>query len=58
MILFIAGGAGIFLFTTASRQVLGPSQTPQGVPGALSLVVKWPEYEADHSPPFSAVVKE
>jgi hypothetical protein len=27
------------------------------VSGAFSLVVKWPELEADHSPPSSAVVK-
>jgi hypothetical protein len=42
---------GIFLFTTASRMVLGPIQPPiQWVPEALSLGVKWPECEADHSP--------
>jgi len=29
----------------------------QWVLGALSLVVKWPEHEADHSPPSSAKVK-
>jgi hypothetical protein len=50
---------GIFLFTTVSRLVLGPTQPPvQLVPGALSLGVKWPECEADHSPPSSAKVKE
>jgi hypothetical protein len=30
----------------------------QWVPGALSLAVKWPGRAADHSPPFSAEVKE
>jgi hypothetical protein len=50
---------GIFLFTTASRTVLGPTQPPiQWVPGALSLGVKRPEREDDHSPPPSAEVKE
>jgi hypothetical protein len=34
---------GIFLFTTASRTALGPTQPPiQGVQGALSLEVKRP----------------
>jgi hypothetical protein len=52
-------GLGIFLFTTASRTALGPTQPPiQWVPGALSLGVKWPGREADHSPPSSAEVKE
>jgi hypothetical protein len=52
-------GAGTFLFTTASRTVLGPTQSPiQWVPGALSLGVKRPAREADHSPPSSAEVKE
>jgi hypothetical protein len=41
---------GIFLFT-ASRMALGPTQPPiQWVPEALSLGVKWPGHEADHSP--------
>jgi hypothetical protein len=52
-------GLGIFLFTTASRTALGPTLPPiQWVPGALSLGVKWPRREADHSPPSSAEVKE
>jgi hypothetical protein len=52
-------GLGIFLFTTASRTVLEPTQPPiQLVPGALSLGVKRPGREADHSPPSSAEVKE
>jgi hypothetical protein len=52
-------GAGIFLFTTASRTALGPTQPPiQWVLATLSLEVKRPGREADHSPPSSAEVKE
>jgi hypothetical protein len=52
-------GLGIFLFITASRMALRPTQPPiQWVPGALSLGVKRPGREADHSPPSSAEVKE
>jgi hypothetical protein len=52
-------GLGISLFTTASRTALGPTQPPiQRVPGALSLRVKRPGREADHSPPSNAEVKE
>jgi hypothetical protein len=52
-------GLGIFLFTTASRTALGPTQSPiQWVLGALSLGVKRLGSEADHSPPSSAEVKE
>jgi hypothetical protein len=52
-------GAGNFLFTTASRTALGPTQPPiQWIPGFLSLGVKRPVREADHSPPSSAEVKE
>jgi hypothetical protein len=52
-------GPGIFLFTTASRMALGPTQPPvQWVPGALSLGVKRPGCEADNSPPSNAEVKE
>jgi hypothetical protein len=52
-------GLGIFLFTIASRTALGPTQPPiQLVPVALSLGVKQPGREADHSPPSSAEVKE
>jgi hypothetical protein len=51
-------GLRIFLFTTASRPALGPTQPPiQWVPGALSLGVKRSGREADHSPPSSAEVK-
>jgi hypothetical protein len=50
---------GIFLFTTASRMALGHTQPPiQWVQDALSLGVKRPGREADHSPPSSAEVKE
>jgi hypothetical protein len=50
-------GLVIFLFTTVSRTVLGPTQPPiQWIPGALSLGVKWLWCEADHSPPSSAKV--
>jgi len=52
-------GLGVFLFTTASRTAMGPTQPLfQWVGGALSLGVKWPRREADHSPPSSAEVKE
>jgi hypothetical protein len=52
-------GLGIFLFTTASRPALGPTQPPiQWVPGTLSLGVKRRGSEADHSPPSSAEVRE
>jgi hypothetical protein len=51
-------GLGIFLFTTASGTALGHTKPPiQWVPGALSLGVKRPGREADHSPPSSAKVK-
>jgi hypothetical protein len=52
-------GLGIFLFNTAFRTALGLTQPPiQWVPGTLSLGVKWPGREADHSPQSSAEVKE
>jgi hypothetical protein len=48
----------IFLFSTVSRLALGPTQPPiQWVLGAISLGVKWPEHEADHSTPTSSKVK-
>jgi hypothetical protein len=56
---FPGGGLGIFLFTTASRTALEPTQPPiQWVPGAPSLGVKRPGREVDHSPPSSVEVKE
>jgi hypothetical protein len=50
-------GLGIFLFTIASRMALRPTQPIKCIPGSLSLVVKWPGHEADHSSPSSAEVK-
>jgi hypothetical protein len=47
----------IFLSSTSSRSVLGATQPPiQWVPGALSLRVKQPEREANHSHPTSAEI--
>jgi hypothetical protein len=52
------GGLGIFLFSTMSRPVLRPTQPPiQWVQGFLSLGVKRPVREADHSSPSSTEVK-
>jgi hypothetical protein len=42
-------GLEIFLSTTASGTALGPTHTIQCVPRPLSLGVKWPGREADHS---------
>jgi hypothetical protein len=54
----IPAGSGNFLFTTASRMALGPTQPPiQWVPGSLSLGVRRPGREADHSLPSSTEVK-
>jgi hypothetical protein len=50
--------AGILFFATAFRPALGPTQPPiQWVPGALSLGVKRPRREADHSSTSIAEVK-
>jgi hypothetical protein len=52
-------GARNLSFTTASRTALEPTQPPiQWVPGDLSLGVKRPLREADHSPPSRAEVQE
>jgi hypothetical protein len=52
-------GLEIFLFTTATRSALGPTQPPiQWVLGALSLGVKRPGREADHSHLSDVEVKE
>jgi len=52
-------GVGLFLFTTASRPGLEPTQPPnQRVAVALSLGVKRQGREADLSLPTSAEVKE
>jgi len=51
-------GLGILLFTTASTTALGPTQPPiKWVPVALSLGVKRPGREADHSTLTNAEVK-
>jgi hypothetical protein len=53
-----SAGAGNFSFSTASRKALGLTQPPiQWEPGALSLGLRRPGREANHSPPSSAEVK-
>jgi hypothetical protein len=48
----------IFLFSTASRPAMGPTQPSiQWVLGVSSLRVKQLGHEADHSPPSSADIK-
>jgi hypothetical protein len=55
----IPGRGKNFLFFTACRPTLGPSQPPiQWVLGALSPGVKWQGREADHLPPSSVKVKK
>jgi len=50
--------AGIFLFITAPRPVVAPTQPPTPwLPGTLSLGAKQPAREADHSPKSIAEVK-
>jgi hypothetical protein len=50
-------GAGNFSPHHHIQTALGPTQPPiQWVPGDLSLGVKWPGHEDDHSPPSSAEV--
>jgi hypothetical protein len=52
-------GLGVSLFTIVSRMALGPTQPPNDwVQGDLSLGVKQPRREADHSPPSSTEAKE
>jgi hypothetical protein len=52
-------GLGIFLFTTASRKVLGPTQPPiQWVSEALTLGVERLGREAEHSSPSRSDVKK
>jgi hypothetical protein len=47
------------LFSTSSRPALGSTQPSiQWVPGSLSLGVRRPGREADHSPPAGAEVKK
>jgi hypothetical protein len=50
---------GVFLFNTMSRLALGPTQPPsQWVLETLSQGTKWLGHESDHSPSYSANVKE
>jgi hypothetical protein len=54
----VPAGTGNFFFDV-SRKALGPTQPLiQWVSGVLSLGVKRPGREADHSPPSTAEVKE
>jgi hypothetical protein len=50
----ISGSASFFLFYTAFRQALRPTQY---FPGSLFPGVQKPGREADHSPPYFAEVK-
>jgi hypothetical protein len=53
----IPGKGKIFLFSTASRLALGPTQPPiQWVQGALSPGLKRPGRESDQSPQSSAEI--
>jgi hypothetical protein len=55
----VSVGSRIFSSSTSSRPALGPAQLAlQWVPGALSLGIKRPVREADHSSPTSAEVKK
>jgi len=56
---FLVGAVlGRFLFATASRPALGPTQPPiQWVSAALIPEVKLLLCEADHWPPYSSEVK-
>jgi hypothetical protein len=54
----LSPGRGWELFTAMSGLALWPTQPPiQWEPEALSLWVKWPGHEIDHSPPSGAKVK-
>jgi hypothetical protein len=52
-------GAGYFFFFPHHVQTgSGPTQSPvQWILEYISLVVKWPEREADNSPPYIAKVR-
>jgi hypothetical protein len=55
---FSIGSEKGFLFCTASRPVLGPTQSPiRQVMGAVSPGVHRPGHESDHPPPSSVAVK-
>jgi hypothetical protein len=48
----------VFNFAIASRPDLGPTQRPnEWIQAALSLGIKRPGRQADHSPPSSAEIK-
>jgi hypothetical protein len=54
----IPGRCKSFLFFTAFRLALGPTQPPiQWVPEALSPGANWLGHEADHSRPSNSEVK-
>jgi hypothetical protein len=54
----IPGRGKFFVFSAASRPVLGASQShTEWVPGDISLGVKRQKHEADHSPPCSEKVR-
>jgi hypothetical protein len=54
----IPGRVKIFLLSVVPRPALGPIQSlMQWIPAAISLGVKQPDREADHSPPSSVDVK-
>jgi hypothetical protein len=54
----IPGRSNIFLFSIATRPALGPTRPPiQSELEVISLGVKQPACEADHSPPSSTDVK-
>jgi hypothetical protein len=56
---FIPGSTRFFLFSTATRPALEPTQPHiKWVPGSRPPGVKWQEYEANHSPPSIAEVKK
>jgi hypothetical protein len=49
---------GFFLFATASRPTVGPTQPAiQWIPGALTSWVKRPKREADHQYPYNSEVE-
>jgi hypothetical protein len=51
--------AHFVFYNIVDHMILGPTQPPiQWVVGAISMGVKRPGREADHSPPSSAEVKE
>jgi hypothetical protein len=55
----LPAGAGIFFFSPLRPERLRPTQPPiQWIPAVLSLEVKRPGRESDHSPPSSAEVRE